>query len=261
MESNLALISVASGLERLMVGNRNNSMIKDSNVAQISAFLYYNAHVIAGLEKNKTFHNKFKSIVYGQINKDFGEYIDANARTKPKSLHHVYEWNKTGQKAARLFRLNFINSDGLSFKVDYELMPSKTFVPNSQSRKKYKFENKAYVMESDMPVIISPSSSKRLVFESHGVTVFMPKGASVTVKRPGGSGVKNQFGLAYSIFFSGQLVNSSIKKSGFQKIFNSGVTKALKLPPNIKTVQYKFSANSIKLQADASLVAAFGGAL
>ena len=112
-----------------------------------------------------------------------------------------------------------------------------------------------------MPVVIRPRAAERLVFESNGITVFMPKGASVTVRRPGGSAARNQFGLAYSIFFSGQLVSSSIKKSGFQRIFNSGMTKALKLPANIKTVQYKFSPNSIKLQADANLAAAFGGAL
>ena len=56
------------------------------------------------------------------------------------------------------------------------------------------------------------SSSERLVFEIDGETVFMPKGQSVTVKRPGGSAATNQFTLAHSRFFSGRLVNESIKK-------------------------------------------------
>jgi hypothetical protein len=123
------------------------------------------------------------------------------------------------------------------------------------------FANKAFVMEQGLPLVIRPKNAERLVFESNGETVFMPKGASVTVKRPGGSAATNQFGLAYSRFFSGQLVNSSIKNSGFQRIFNSGLTKAMKLPVNIKKVQYKFSPNTVRSQADAALAIAFGSAL
>jgi len=89
----------------------------------------------------------------------------------------------------------------------------------------------------------------------------MPKGAAVTVKRPGGSAARNQFSLAYSRFFSGQLVNTSIKNSGFQSLFNSRLTKAMKLPSTIKKVQYKFSANVVRSQADSALALAFGGAL
>jgi hypothetical protein len=99
------------------------------------------------------------------------------------------------------------------------------------------------------------------VFEYNGETVFMPKGASVTVRRPGGSAATNQFNLAHSRFFSGQLVNSSIRKSGFQRLFNSSMTKALSVPSNIKKVQYSFTANTIRSQADSELSLAFGGAL
>ncbi len=59
----------------------------------------------------------------------------------------------------------------------------------------------------------------------------------------------------------GRLVNESIKRSGFQKIFNSSVTKALSVPSNIKKVQYSFSPNLIRSQADAALAASFGGAM
>jgi hypothetical protein len=116
-------------------------------------------------------------------------------------------------------------------------------------------------MEKGEPLIISPRSSKRLVFSMDGVTVFMPEGASVTVRRPGGPSVKNSFGLHYSRFFSGELVNNSIKKSGFQKMFNSSISKALGVPSNIKRVQYSFSPNYIRSQADMALTQAFGGSL
>lgn len=255
------LIQASSGLERLMVGNRDKTIFKDSTVAQVSAFVYYEANVIAKLTRNKAFQGKFSKMIFDQINRDFPAYIDAQARTKPKSLHHVYEWKKTGQASARLFKLNRISEQGLSFTFNYEFLPSKSAVPTKMVGKKHVFTNKASVMERGEAIIISPRSSERLVFDMDGITVFMPKGASVTVRRPGGPSVKNFFDLQYSRYFSGQLVNESIKRSGFQKMFNGSMAKALKLPGDIKRVQYSFSSNSIRSQADSSLTQAFGGSL
>ena len=120
------LIQAASGLERMMYANQKG-VLKDSTVAQISAFVYYEAAVISKLTTNKAFQNAFSKIMFDQINLDFGNYIDALARSKPKSLHHVYEWKKTGNKSARLFKLNKIDSGELSFKVGYEFKPSKEY--------------------------------------------------------------------------------------------------------------------------------------
>jgi len=212
--SNL-LVQASSGLERLMYENRKG-VLKDSTVAQVSAYVYYSASVISKLTTNKQFKHAFTTVIFEQIDKDFGEYIDALARTRPKSLHHV---------------------------------------------RRHMFINKAEVMERGLPLTIRPKNAERLVFEYNGETIFMPKGASVTVRRPGGSAATNQFNLAHSRFFSGQLVNSSIKKSGFQRLFNSSMTKALSVPSNIKKVQYSFTANTIRSQADSELSLAFGGAL
>ena len=262
MESSVALLQTASGLERLMLGS-SGAFVKDSTVAQISAFLYYQANVMGKLEKNKEFQSLFRNTIFTQINKDFGEYVDALARVKPKSLHHMYEWNKTGQPQSRLFKLKQINPKGLSFQIDYDFKISKTAVPskNKKQKKKYIFANKASVMEEGKPVVIRPKSAERLVFEIDGIAVFMPKGKSVTIKSPGGKSSTNQFKLAHSIFFSGNLVSSSIKRSGFQQIFNRKISAALKVPANIKRVQYSFSSNQIRSQADAALMSAFGGAL
>ena len=255
------LISTASGLERLMVGSHKNGMLQDSNVAQISAALYYQANVIAKLSTSKAFKSKFKKVLYTQINKDFGEYIDAQARVKYRSLHHVYEWKKVGTKSARLFKLTMIDTEGISFKINYEFIPSKSMVPATVGKRRHVFANKAAVMESGMPLKIAPRAAERLVFQTDTGVVFMPKGASVTVKRPGGTGVMNQFKLQYSRWFSGDLVNQSIKRSGFAQIFNSAMAKSLKLPAPIKKVQYSFSPNYIRSMADAAVERAFGGAM
>ena len=254
------LIQAASGLERMMYANQKG-VLKDSTVAQISAYVYYEAAVIAKLTTNKAFQNAFSKMMFDQINLDFGNYIDALARSKPKSLHHVYEWKKTGNKTARLFKLNKTAQIGLSFGVNYQFLPSKSMVPSSNGRRRHVFANKASIIEQGKPLVIRPKNAERLVFQIDEETIFMPKGASVTVKRPGGSGSTNQFTLAHSRFFSGNLVNDSIKRSGFQKLFNSSITKALRVPSNIKKVQYSFSANTIRSQADSALTLSFGGAM
>ena len=262
MDSNVALLQAASGLEKLMQTSPMGPL-KDSTVAQVSAALYYQANVLAKIEQNKAFQNLFKTTIFNQINKDFNEYIDASARTKPKALHHVYEWNKVGVPSARLFELKQMPSSGLSFQIGYVFLPSKTRVPakNSKQKKKYYFADKASVMESGKPVVVSPKGDNRLVFEIDGATVFMPKGASLVIKNPGGAKVSHQFELAYGRFFGGQMVNSAIKTSGFQQIFNSKMSKALSIPQSIKKVQYSFSPGRIRSEADAALTASFGGAI
>ena len=263
METNgVALLQAASALERLMVGASDAGVIKDSNVAQISAFLYYQANVAAKLTSNKAFQRLFKTKIFSQIDKDFGLFIDSQARTKPKSLHHVYEWNKTGQTTSRLFKLNRIDSIGLSFKINYDLKLSKSSVPtkNRKQKSRYVFANKAAVMEKGMPIIIRPKSAERLVFEIDGEVVFMPKGKSVTVKSPGGRASTNQFDLAYSRYFSGPMVSNSIKASGFQNLFGYKFEKAMRVPSSITKVRYSFSPGTIRLQADSALTEQFGGA-
>ena len=261
MESSTALLQAASGLERLMIHNKNTGMLKESNVAQISAVLYYKANVLAQLETNKTFIRKFQSMLFDELSNEFGLYVDAKARIKPKSLHHVYEWEKTGNSAARLFNLKLIKTETLSFKLDYEFKPSRTYAGNSNSKKKYKFPNKAFIMENSIPVTISPRSSKRLVFKIDDISIFMPEGASVTIKSPGGKAARNQFTLSYSHFFSGPLAGQAIRKSGFVKLFGSSMSKALSTPASIKKIQYSFSPNTIRSQAESSVERVFGGSL
>lgn len=260
MDNSTALVTAASGLERLMAGDKN-TVLRDSTVAQISAYVYYNAQVVAKLTQNRAFQSKFTKTLFDQIQKDFGAYIDSQARVRPKALHHVYEWKRAGQPNARLFKLKVVSQEGITFKLGYELLDSKTLVPTDKGVHRHVFKNKAMIMEEGMPVIIRPRFSERLVFEVPGGTVFLPKGRTVTVSRPGGKAATNQFKLAYGKFFSGNLVNNSIKNSGFQKLFGGAMGKALKVPAGIKRVQYKFTPNTLKLQADFALHQAFGGVL
>ena len=258
MDSSAVLVQTASGLERLMKGAGGDN-VKDSTVAQISAAIYYKANVVARLTTSKGFQNKFHSVIFKQIQKDFGEYVDSQARMKPQSLHHVYEWNNVGVESARLFSLKKIGNEGLTFRIAYDFKPSKSAVPTNYGKARHVFANKALVMEDGFPVRIAPRHAERLVFEMHGSMVFMPKGESVVVRNPGGKSARNQFSLAYSRFFSGQLVNLSIKKSGFQNLFKTDLGKALEVPYEVRSVRYSFSPNSLRLQAVTAIETAFGG--
>lgn len=261
MVSNSVLLQAASGLEKLMVGS-GDGVLKDSTVAQISAAIYYQANVMAQATTNKGFEALFAKTLYNQINNDFGLYIDAQARMKPKALHHVYEWDDAGNSTKRLFRLNKKMSNGLSFQIGYKFILSKTAPLKTRNQKRYVFKNKASIMEQGTPVIIAPRTpGGRLVFEYMGEPIFMPKGASVTVQRPGGRAATHQFKLHYNKFFTGDLVNLSIKKSGFQKIFNDRMAKAMGLPLDIKKVKYSFSPNAVRMQSLSAVQAAFGGIL
>jgi hypothetical protein len=252
-------LQAASGLVSLMAGQPVSGAIKDSTVAQISAAIFYKTNVLAKLTANKTFQSSFQNVLFKQIDEDFGQYIDAKARTSPKSLHHVYEWGKAGNRSARLFKLNKISQQGLMFQINYELLDSRSFVPSETSKRSHVFIKKASVMEEGKSVVIKPRFSERLSFNIDGNTIFMPKGESVTVKKPGGVATKNSFLAAYKYFFTGQLVNMSIKRSGFQRLFNSSISKALEVPVQIKTVRYSFSPNSIASEAEAALLGAFSG--
>lgn len=258
MDSSALLLQAASGLERFMTGTKTTSL-KDSTVAQISAAVFYQSNVMAKLVSDKDVQRKFTKVIFQQIEKDFGAYIDSQARSKPKQLHHVYEWKKVGNPSARLFNLKMIDEYQFSFRFTYEYKDSKSFVPNNISKRRHVFKNKAAIMEAGIPLTIAPRAAERLVFESSlGGITFMPKGASVTVRKPGGVAVKQSFETYYKIFFKGNLVNLSIKKSGFQKIFGAATAKAMGLPSGIKKVSYSFSPNTVRSQAELAVRSAMG---
>lgn len=260
MESNYALINASSGLVRSMTSSKNG-VIKESLTAQIAASLYYQSQVMANLMNNKAVASKFQRLMFDAVQEDFAMFVDAQARSNPKQLHHVYEWQKVGNNSARLFKLNKLQSQGLMLSLNYSFLPSKSKVPN-KNKKTYIFSNKATVMENARTVIISPKNADRLVFEaSGGYTVFMPKGKSVTVKNPGGHAVKKSFEMTYSRYFKGPLVNAAIKNSGVNRILANDIVKSLKLPGQIKKVKYTFSPNSLKAEAEARVTEVFLGGI
>ena len=143
-------------------------------------------------------------------------FIDANARSNPQALHHVYEWYKTGSPDARLFDINYtVSNVGLSFYSSFR--QSNTIKEGSSAP----FYNKAKIMEDGIPVTITPKKATMLVFEQDGETIFT-KGP-VEVMNPGGSQAQGSFERIVNIFFKQYFTQSFLKVSGLKDYFNKPV--------------------------------------
>jgi hypothetical protein len=153
----------------------------------------------------------------GELIKDLaGEYIDANARMNPKSLHHVYEWYQVGSPAARLFDINYLVSGrGLSFNSTFR---QSTTVKDGSNKP---FYNKANIMENGIGVTIRPIESKVLAFTVDGKDVFTPN--SVFVDEPGGN-VQGEFYEAFKSFFLTYLSQAFLDVSGLSQNIKNPVT-------------------------------------
>lgn len=141
-----------------------------------------------------------------ELIEDLKEYIDANARLSPATMHHVYEWYQTGSPEARLFDINYISSaNGLS--VDSTFRQSVTIRKGST----VPFYNKAEIMENGIPVQIKPYRADALAFQDGGQTVFTKK--PVNVVDPGGAAVQGSYERVFDSFFANYFSQSFLRYS------------------------------------------------
>lgn len=135
------------------------------------------------------------------------QYIDAEARSNPKALHHIYEWYKTGSPDARLYDFHYtVSSIGLSFKSNFR--QSKTLSHDSSEP----FYDKAQVMEDGIPVTIAPKKSDVLAFNIGGEMVFTKK--PITIDNPGGDFTQGSFEKIVDQFFNVYFRQSFLRSSG-----------------------------------------------
>ena len=186
----------------------SNALTKDlNNIVQ------YSLGFIDGVHKGK-------KVLFSKIGASVKEmleiFIDANARSNPQALHHVYEWYNTGSPDARIFDINYtVSNVGLSFYSSFR--QSNTIKEGSSAP----FYNKAKIMEDGIPVTITPKKATMLVFEQDGETIFT-KGP-VEVMNPGGSQAQGSFERIVNIFFKQYFTQSFLKVSGLKDYFNKPV--------------------------------------
>jgi hypothetical protein len=164
----------------------------------------YSIGFLDGVEKGKTVFLNNLGIGVIEVLK---QYVDAEARSNPKALHHIYEWYQTGSPSARLYNFNYtVSNIGLSFKSTFS--QSQTVSNGSNTP----FYDKAKIMEEGIPVTISPKKGNKLVFEIDGETIFTEK--EITVENPGGKAVQGSFQKIVDEFFNIYFKQSFLKSSG-----------------------------------------------
>lgn len=197
---------------------------------KILALSAYDISVISSVHSGankKTIENNAAKIVASY----FENLIDAKARANHSTLHHVYEFDQTGQKDARLFKKTISNS-GAGAVISFTFLDSK--MPNRNGQIFYK---KAIVMEKQLkPVVISPKTAGFLMFQLQDGS-FVKTKKSIVVRNPGGN-TKNMFANEFNSFISVsgnrilkdinyfEKINSSIKlkRSSIIKSINAGLT-------------------------------------
>lgn len=134
-------------------------------------------------------------------------YIDSQARTDPQSLHHVYEWYKTGDPSARLFDIQSnVNRNGVSVKATFT--QSSTLSEGSNQP----FADKARIMEAGKTIHIKPKNATMLSFDLDGEQVFTKK--EITVSNPGGDYVEGSFKDIVDEFFKSYFTQAFLRSSG-----------------------------------------------
>jgi hypothetical protein len=142
----------------------------------------------------------------------FEAYVDNLARSNPYRFHHIYEWDATGQKGARLFNSNL--TEGKIPALTYSFKPSA-----KPSQSGYVFKNKAFVMENALPLTIKPRDEEYLRFEVDGRFVSTK---SVYVSQPGGTEVGGAFSEVFNTFMT-TMGNNALEDLGFFEKIERGI--------------------------------------
>lgn len=166
--------------------------------------------------QSKTYADSMIKATFAQGEKEFFMYMDALALSNPKKYHHVYDWGMTGNPMGRLFRLQLTGRGGHR-RAELQFLPSMKYVPEPEvvrndSRRykirRYRFHNKAAVMEFGIPVTIAPKRAERLflVFPKGTAETNKPErnfifsDGPIQVDNPGGD-VAGRFTAAYLSFW------------------------------------------------------------
>lgn len=177
---------------------------------EMNDLVNYSVGFLDGVEKGK--NNFLRNL--GKLTTDsLKDFIDSMARVDRQMLHHVYEWNQTGNPSARLFSLSY-NIVGGGLSINATLTQSKV----AASGAKEPFYNKASIMENGIPITISPKK-RALRFEVNGETIFTKK--PITINNPGGQESQGGFEQTMNTFFNSYFTQSFLETSGITRYFNT----------------------------------------
>jgi hypothetical protein len=204
----------------------------------------YSEGFLEGVQKGKNIFLKNIGLGTKEL---LEKFIDANARTNPQMLQHMYEWYRSGSPESRLFNIDYtVSNIGLSF---YASFRQSSTVKDGSS---VPFYDKARIMEQGIPVRIEPLRSNVLVFEDNGETVFTKK--PVTVRNPGGTQAQGGFQKTFDLFFSKYFTQAFLKTSGVDRYLKNPVAYKRNLPQGRRAGKAKGISTGYSWIANAGVV-------
>lgn len=174
---------------------------------KVLALSNYDNYVITELYQNPMNKEKINRGGALIIKNYFEAYMDSRAKQNYAQYHHIYEFDKVGNKNARLFK-GTVASNPNGATITFNFTAAKE--PN---REGYAFPMKAEVMEKNDPVLIKPKRKKHLkyIFKNRWIV-----SSQSVVMNPGGPMVAGSFEKTFNNFMKtqGQTV---LQKFGFFK--------------------------------------------
>lgn len=219
---------------------------------KVAALALYDGGLMAELYQNpvnKTKINRGAGLI---LKNYFESYIDERAARDPLSFHHVYEFDETGDRNARLFKYRLKNTGAGDVVLSYSFTNA-----TNRNREGYAFPKKAEVMEAGEPVVIEAKKSKLLAFVYRKTGQFVRK-SKVIVEQPGGKNVKNKFSDTFDTFMTGEAQFVLKRIRYYERIEQAMISRRVLYIPRINSGETKRSV--IRARIDAAAVAdAFGG--
>ena len=208
---------------------------------KVMALSTYDSVILTQLYQSPDNRRKISRGAAYLVKNYFDSYMDSKARSFTDQFHHVYEFNRPGDKNSRLFKATVIDAPlGATIKYSF----SQSQVPNKFG---YKFDNKAEVMESGKTVIVKPKSGQYLKYRLDNGQ-FVTSKESV-IRNPGGP-VAGNFTKEVNRFMAVQAAAILEKFKYYQLIEGAMIGKRRLVIPRINSGMVAHAAKRAKVDAD-----------
>ena len=209
---------------------------------KVLALSGYDSTIITNLYENPMNKQKINRGAAFIIKNYFDQYIDQRSRQNPDAYHHIYEFDKTGQAGARLFKGVVSNT------LDAAVITYTFTTAKDPNRNGYAFPNKAEVMEKGETVVVTPKRSRYLKYELEDGQ-FVTSERSV-ISNPGGTQVAGSFESTFNQFMNTTGRNVLEKFGFFRKIERTMIEKRRMAIPRINSGMIADAINTAKRDAD-----------
>lgn len=194
---------------------------------------------VDGIKELKSARTKTKllDVAFSKSALKFVRKTNMMARSNKSMLHHVYEWEGSGQESSRLFRI--IKKGGVagSASIYYKFNNSRKRSPIDPSlkvpgatgkvvSKSGIFKNKARVMEDGTPV--SFVTSRTIAIPSENGISFIPPGKTINIRNPGGSSTTGSFSKHFRLWWT-TYFPTALDKEGIPQKLERSVASALRV--------------------------------